>query len=198
METRSGMMPQTGTFSSFHHSIVASRSFVPSRAEQITTPAGMLLGVISKVVTTRLGSTPPARVGITTASARASAAWTTLPSPGGVSTTTMPSSRPIALVTVRTDGPSMSSTPSIGSTSYHSAVEPWGSASTSSTGPRPRRAAATARYTEVVVLPTPPLTLLTTMFIGSGPLAIGKIGPYGTGRPGWTVTAGAGRRGGVW
>ena len=198
METRSGTMPQTGTFSSVHHATVASRSFVPRRAEQMTTPAGMLLGVISSVVTTRLGSTPPARVGMTTASARPSAAWTTLPSPGGVSTTTMPSSWFIALVTVRTDGPSTSSTPSSGSASYHSAVEPWGSASTSSTGPRPRRAATAARYTAVVVLPTPPLTLLTTMFIGSGPLPIGKIGPYGTGRPGWPVTAGEGRRAGVW
>src|ERR1700722_10506518 len=198
METRSGTMPQTGTFKSLHHSTVASRSFVPSRAEQMTTPAGILLGVISRVVTTRFGSIPPARVGMTTASARASAAWTTLPSPGGVSTTTMPSSRLIALVTVRTEGPSISSTPSSGSTSYHSAVEPWGSASTSSTGPRPRRAAAAARYTEVVVLPTPPLTLLTTMFIGSGPLAMGKIGPYGTGRPGGPVTAGGGRAGGAW
>src|ERR1700722_2695027 len=176
METRSGMMPQTGTFSSLHHSTVASRSFVPRRAEQMTTPAGMLLGVISNVVTTRLGSTPPARVGMTTASARPRAAWTTLPSPGGVSTTTMPSSWLIALVTVRTDGPSISSTPSSGSPSYHSAVEPWGSASTSNTGPRPRRAAAAARYTEVVVFPNPPLTLLTTMFIESGPLAIGKSG----------------------
>ena len=63
METRSGMMPQTGTLSSVHHSTVASRSFVPRRAEQMTTPAGMLLGVISSVVTTRFGSTPPARVG---------------------------------------------------------------------------------------------------------------------------------------
>ena len=145
METRSGMIPQTGTLSSVHHSMVASRSLVPSRAEQMTTPAGMLRGVISSVVTTRLGSTPPARVGMTTASARASAAWTTLPSPGGVSTTTMPSSWFIALVTVRTDGPSTRSTPSRGSASYHSAVEPWGSASTSSTGPRPRRAATAAR-----------------------------------------------------
>ena len=111
----------------------------------MTTPAGMLLGVISRVVTTRLGSTPPARVGMTTASARPRAACTTLPSPGGVSTTTTPSSWLIALVTVRTEGPSIRSTPSRGSTSYHSAVEPWGSASTSSTGPRPRRAAAAAR-----------------------------------------------------
>src|SRR5580692_2658869 len=134
---------------------------------------------------------------MTTASARASAAWTTLPSPGGVSTTTMPSSRLIAFVTVRTDGPSIRSTPSRGSTSYHSAVDPWGSASTRSTGPRPRPAAAAARYTEEVVLPTPPLTLLTTMFIGSGPLAIEKIGPYGTGRPGWAVTAAGARRAGV-
>src|SRR3984957_16283166 len=173
METRSGMIPHTGTFSSVHHSTVASRSLVPRRAEQMTTPAGTSLGVISSVVTTRLGSTPPARVGMTTASARPRAAWTTLPSPGGVSTTTMPSSWLIALVTVRTDGPSISSTPSSGSASYHSAVEPWGSASTSNTGPRPRRAAAAARYREVVVLPTPPLTLLTTMFIGSGPLTIG-------------------------
>ena len=70
METRSGTMPHTGTLSSVHHSIVASRSFVPSRAEQMTTPAGMFRGVISSVVTTRFGSTPPARVGMTTASAR--------------------------------------------------------------------------------------------------------------------------------
>src|SRR5580692_3342030 len=196
METRSGTIPHTGTLSSVHQAMVASRSLVPSRAEQMTTPAGMLRGVISRVVTTRLGSTPPARVGMTTASARARAAWTTLPSPGGVSTTTMPSSWLIALVTVRTDGPSINSTPSSGSASYHSAVEPWGSASTSNTGPRPRRAAAAARYTEVVVLPTPPLTLLTTMFIGSGPLTIGENRPYGTGRPGWSVTAGEGRPGG--
>src|SRR5271165_618461 len=176
METRSGTIPQTGTFNSVHHSMVASRSLVPRRAEQMTTPAGMFRGVISKVVTTRLGSTPPARVGITTASARARAACTTFPSPGGVSTTTMPPSWFIALVTVRTEGPSISSTPSKGSVSYHSAVDPWGSASTSRIGPRPRCAATAARYTAVVVLPTPPLTLLTTMFIASGPLMLGRSG----------------------
>ncbi len=145
METRSGTIPQTGTLRSVHQAMVASRSLVPSLAEQITTPAGMLLGVISSVLTTRLGSIPPARVGITTASARPSAAWTTVPSPGGVSTTTMPPSWLIALVTVRTDGPSMRSTPSKGSTSYHSAVDPCGSASTRVTVPRLRSAATAAR-----------------------------------------------------
>src|ERR1700722_4257592 len=165
------MMPQTVTFSSVHQATVASRSFVPSRAEQMTTPAGTFRGVISSVVTTRFGSTPPARVGMTTASARARAACTTLPSPGGVSPTPVPSSWFMALVTVRTEGPSMSSTPSKGSMSNHSADEPWGSASTSRTGPLPRRAATAARYTAVVVFPTPPLTLLTTMFIAPDPLA---------------------------
>ncbi len=67
------------------------------------------------------------------------------PLAGGVSTTTMPSSWFMALVTVRTEGPSMSSTPGIGSASYHSAEAPCGSASTSITGLRPRRAAAAAR-----------------------------------------------------
>ena len=145
METRSGTMPHTGTLRSAHHSTVASRSLVPSRAEQMTTPAGMLRGVISRVATTRLGSTPPARVGMTTASARPSAACTTFPSPGGVSTTTMAPSWPMALVTVRTEGPSTSSTPSIGSVSYHSAVDPWGSASTRTTGVLAPGAATAAR-----------------------------------------------------
>src|SRR3974390_1328977 len=183
METRSGTMPQTGTLSSVHHSTVASRSLVPSRAEQMTTPAGTLRGVMARVARTRVGSTPPARVGITTASARPSAACTREPSPGGVSTTTRPYSCCIALVTVRTEGPSTSSTPSMGSVSYHSAVAPWGSASTRTTGSRPRRAAAAARYTAVVVLPTPPLTLLTTRFIAfRSSAARGDGPPHGIGR----------------
>ncbi len=167
MATRSGTMPHTGTSSSDHQTMVASRSFVPNRAEQITTPAGTLRGVMLSVARTRFGSTPPARVGMTTASARPSAACTTLPSPGGVSTTTRASSWLMAFVTVRTLGPSIRSTPSRGSASNHSAVEPWGSASTRTTWAwRPRSDAAAARYTDVVVLPTPPLTLLTTMFTG--------------------------------
>ena len=86
--------------------MVASRSLVPSRAEQMTTPAGMLDGVISSVATTRFGSTPPARVGMTTTSARVRAARTMRSSPGGVSTTTMPSPPLHGLATVRSDGAS--------------------------------------------------------------------------------------------
>ena len=58
METRSGTMPHTGTLRSVHHSMVASRSLVPSLAEQITTPAGMLRGVISSVRDDAVGLDP--------------------------------------------------------------------------------------------------------------------------------------------
>ena len=180
METRSGMIPHTGTSSSVHHSTVASRSLVPSRAEQITTPAGMLLGVISSVATTRFGSTPPARVGMTTASARPRAACTTCPRPAGCRPRRCrpPGSWPWSPCAPKGPRPAP---PLRRVDSNHSAEDPCGSASTRRPGRGPGSAATAARYTAVVVLPTPPLTLLTTMFIARDPLSVG-CRRYGTGR----------------
>ena len=45
MPTRSGMTPQIGTDCDFHHAIASSRSFVPSRAAQMTTPLGVREGM---------------------------------------------------------------------------------------------------------------------------------------------------------
>ena len=114
--------------------MVSVRSLVPSRAAQITTPNGVRFGTISRVAATRVNSTPPARVGMTTASAPPMAARTMRSSPGGVSTTAIPSLLAMARTTVRSDGPSTSSTPSIGLVSSHSAADACRSASTSTTG----------------------------------------------------------------
>src|ERR1035441_4301602 len=62
--------------------------------------------MISRVAATRVNSTPPARVGTTTASAPPMAARTILSSPGGVSTTAKPSCFVMARTTVRPAGPS--------------------------------------------------------------------------------------------
>src|SRR5229473_3541460 len=77
----------------------------------------------------------------------------------------MPSWRLIARANVRSDGASRTVTPSTGRSSSHSAEEACRSASISSTGSYPLATAAAARYTDVVVFPTPPLTLETRTFI---------------------------------
>src|SRR5689334_4523297 len=165
MPTRSGITPQTGMDCDFHHAIASSRSFVPRRAAQMTTPRGVRAGMSSRVESTGEYSTPPALVGITTASAELEADCRSRSSPGGVSTTTRPSSRPSARFNVRSDGASTTSTPSRGRASSHSAEEPCRSASTRTTGSYPRSRAAAARYTDVVVLPTPPLMFDTTTLV---------------------------------
>src|SRR6266511_2168053 len=165
MPTRSGITPQIGTCSPFHQAIASSRSFVPSRAAQMRTPRGVLAGIISRVTSTRENSTPPARVGMTTASAAVVADCKSRSSPGGVSTIPRPSWRLIARVNVRSDGASTIVTPSTGRASGASAADACRSASISSTGSYPLATAAADRYTEVVVFPTPPLTFETTTFI---------------------------------
>src|SRR5581483_12399306 len=66
----------------------------------------------------------------------------------------------------RSDGVSTTFTSGIGRSSSHSAADACRSASTSTTGVWPRDAATAARYTAVVVLPTPPLRFVTTTFTG--------------------------------
>src|SRR5262245_61884940 len=111
-------------------------------------------------------STPPTRVGMTTAVARSSALTTRSRWAGGVSTTTtpLPAALSRALASRRSVGASTTvrawSWSSVAS-STHSAALAWGSASTRVTG-RPPSVATAARYTEVVVLPTPPLIAAET------------------------------------
>ena len=103
--------------------MVSVRSLVPRRAAQITTPNGVRFGTMSRVAATRVNSTPPARVGMTTASARSDGGPHDALVAGGVSTTASPSVLLMARTTVRSDGASTSSTPSIGLVSSHSAAD---------------------------------------------------------------------------
>ena len=132
----------------------------------MTSPAGVFLGTMSNTASARAVSTPPTRVGTTTQSA-ADMAFSSIRSlPGGESTMPISSGsmRSRARVRSRPVGASTTDTSSSGSPSacsIHSAALACASASIRVTGRR-LAAATAARYTEVVVFPTPPFNAATT------------------------------------
>ena len=133
----------------------------------MTRPTGVFVGTSSSTASTRPVSTPPMRVGIRTLSAFSIALARSRSFPGGVSTiaTSSASTRSSALSSIRSVGASTSVTAarySSSEASNHSAALACGSASISVVGRRAADARAD-RYTDVVVLPTPPFNAAITM-----------------------------------